>query len=188
VQVESVPATALNALDALGGREPRTVASHRADGLAHPAADAVAAGIAAAGVGVLVLLAAGAGFARGDPRPLVLGALAAMVACAAFARVLSPQFVLWIIPLLAVALAWRKIALAAAVTAAIALTFAWFPILYEGVVGREPALLALVGARNAAMLAAAALVVQALAAGTAFGRVSRTPDGRAAAGWGVREP
>jgi hypothetical protein len=188
VQVESVPATVLNALDALGGREPRTVASHRADGLAHPAADAVAGAIAAAGVGALVLLAAGAGFARGDPRALVLGALAAMVACAAFARVLSPQFVLWAIPLLAVALAWRRIALGAAVTAAIALTFAWFPVLYEGVVGREPALLALVAARNAAMLAAVLLVLRVLAVGRPLGRASPAQGRYATAGVGVREP
>jgi hypothetical protein len=188
VQVESVPATVLNALDALGGREPRTVASHRADGLAHPAADAVAAGIAAAGVGALVLLAAGASFARGDPRALVLAALAAMVVCAACARVLSPQFVLWTIPLLAVALAWRKIALAGAVTAAIALTFAWFPVLYEGVVGREPALLALVAARNAAMLAAVLLVLRVLAVGRPLGRASPAQGRYATAGVGVREP
>ena len=66
---------------------------------------------------------------------------------------LSPQFVIWVLPLGALAFAWRLHALAASIAAAAVLTQIEFPAHYFDVVAREPRALALVALRNAALLA-----------------------------------
>jgi hypothetical protein len=162
VQVESTPAVVLYALDAAGGDPASPVFSHRSDGLVHAAADGLAAGstvVLAALLAALCLLAA----RRPEPRAVVLASLAAVAALAALGKVLSPQFLIWVWPLGALAFAWRLHALAAAVAAATLLTLAEFPARYFDVVAQEPAALALVAGRNAALLAAVALAVRALA-------------------------
>ena len=75
---------------------------------------------------------------------------------------LSPQFVIWALPLGALALAWRIHALAAAVALAAVLTQVEFPAHYFDVVAREPLALALVAVRNAVLLAALVLAVREL--------------------------
>ena len=162
VQVESLPAAALYAGDALGlSGTPAAVSSHRSDGLSHPAADLLAA---AAALALLALLAwvAAAAWRRPGTRALVLAALAAIAASATLGKVLSPQFLIWVAPLGALAVAWRMWPLAAAVAAATLLTLAEFPSRYFDVVAQEPLALALVGMRDAAMLAVVALAVRAL--------------------------
>ena len=47
------------------------------------------------------------------PRELVLASLAAVAAFASLGKVLSPQFMIWVLPLAALAFAWRMHALAA---------------------------------------------------------------------------
>jgi uncharacterized membrane protein len=161
VQVESSPALVLLALDGLGLGEPHAVASHRSDGLVH-AADGFVTGIFVAGfVGVLASLALVAA-RRPDASSLVLASLAAVTAFAALGKVLSPQFVIWVLPLGALAFAWRMYALTAAVAAAAILTQVEFPSRYFDLVAREPFPVAVVAARNASLLAALVLVVRAL--------------------------
>jgi hypothetical protein len=161
VQIESSPALVLLALDGLGLGEVHAVASHRSDGLAH-AADGLVTGIFVAGfLGVLVLstlLAA----RRPDARSLVLASLAVVTAFAALGKVFSPQFVIWALPLGALAFAWRMYVPAAAVAAAAILTQVEFPARYFDLVAREPFPIAVVAARNALLLAALVLVVRAL--------------------------
>jgi hypothetical protein len=110
--------------------------------------------------------AAAAGRAAGagapGPRELVVGGLAACTAFALFGKVLSPQFVIWVVPLGALAFAWRMHALAAAVALAAVLTQVEFPAHYFDVVAREPAAIALVAARNLALAAVLALSVREL--------------------------
>jgi hypothetical protein len=161
VQVESVPASALHVADALGASTPRAVQSHRSDGLVHPLTGEAAALAAAVGVGLLALLAMGAARAGGR-RELVLAALTAVACFAAFGKVLSPQFLVWTIPLLALALAWRSWPLAAALGGATVLTFVEFPFRYFDVVSLETGALLLVGMRNALLLAALGLAARAL--------------------------
>ncbi|MGZ5339187.1 MAG: glycosyltransferase 87 family protein [Thermoleophilaceae bacterium] len=159
VQVESVPAMGVLLLDALGAGEAESVQSHRSDGLEHPAA-AVLAGVSA--LLMLVAIAVAGARTRGDPRDLVLGALAAVLAFAALGKVLSPQYMLWLVPLAALAVAWRTHALAAALIAAAILTQAEFPARYFDLVQGEPLAIALVALRNLALIAALLLALREL--------------------------
>jgi hypothetical protein len=161
VQVESTPALALLALDEAGLGDAVSVASHRSDGLVHQADGLVSGALLAVLAGVIALLARYAA-RRPDPRSLVIASLAAVTAFAVLGKVLSPQFVIWILPLGALAFAWRMYALAAAVAAAAVLTQLEFPARYFDLVAREPLPLALVALRNAVLLAALVLAVRAL--------------------------
>jgi hypothetical protein len=161
VQIESTPALGLLALDEAGLGDAVSVASHRSDGLVHPADGALTGALFAAllgVVGLLVLLAA----RRPDPRSLVLTSLAAMTAFVVLGKVLSPQFVIWVLPLGVLAVGWRMYALAAAVGLVALLTQIEFPARYFDLVAREPFPIAVVAVRNALLLAALALAVWAL--------------------------
>ncbi len=158
-QIESTPAMVLLGLDAVGAGDAVSVASHRSDGLLHPASGAVSALLAGLMVGLVLVLASRVGR---TPRELVLTSLAAAVAFALLGKVLSPQFVIWAIPLGALAFAWRLYALAAAVALAAILTQVEFPAHYFDVVAREPLALVLVAVRNATLLAVLVLAVRAL--------------------------
>jgi hypothetical protein len=161
VQVESTPALGLVVLDAAGAGETLSVKSHRSDGLLHPAEGVVTGVLAVLLAGVLALLALLAS-TRPAPRDVVLASLAAVTAFAVLGKVLSPQFVIWALPLGALALAWRMHALAAAVALAAILTQLEFPARYFDLVAREPFPLAVVAVRNAVLLAALLLAVRAL--------------------------
>jgi uncharacterized membrane protein len=164
VQIESLPAAVLLGLDGMGLGEAVSVSSHRSDGLLHPVDGAVAGVGVLALVLVVALIAALA--ARGDGgderRRLVLAALAAVTAFAVLGKVLSPQFVIWVLPLGALAFAWRMHALAFAVLAALVLTQVEFPAHYFDVIAREPLALALVAVRDLVLLAVLALSLRAL--------------------------
>jgi glycosyl transferase family 87 len=160
VQIESTPASVLLALDALGAGEAKSVSSHRSDGLAHPADEWVGGVFLAALLGALVACTA---YARRGTRPMVLASLAAIAAYVALGKVLSPQYLIWLVPLGALAFAWRLHAPAAAVAAAAVLTQIEFPARYLEVVGREPGALTLVGLRNGTLLLALSLLAAAAA-------------------------
>ncbi len=161
VQLESPAAMVLLGLDAIGAGEAVSVSSHRSDGLLHPLDGAVSALVALALVAVLALLA-GLAARHGDRRRLVLASLAAVTAFAALGKVLSPQFVIWVLPLGAFAFAWRLHALALAALAAAVLTQVEFPAHYFDVVAREPLAIALVALRDLVLLAVLALSIRAL--------------------------
>jgi len=189
VQIESSPALVLLGLDAAGAGEAKSVSSHRSDGLVHPAADAVTSLFLTALVALVTLLCVGAAGGRQvrEPaggrqvreaaggrqvreaaaanrgaRPLVIASLAACAGFAMFGKVLSPQFVIWVLPLGALAFAWRMHALAAAVALAALLTQVEFPSHYFDVVAREPLAIGLVALRNLALGAVVALSVREL--------------------------
>jgi uncharacterized membrane protein len=162
VQVESSPALVLLGLDAVGAGEAKSVSSHRSDGLLHPAADAVTSLFLTVLVAFVALLCALVARRTASVRELVIAGLAACTAFALFGKVLSPQFVIWVAPLGALAFAWRRCALAAAVAAAAVLTQVEFPAHYFDVVAREPLAVAVVVARNLALLAALVLAVREL--------------------------
>jgi hypothetical protein len=174
VQVESTPALALLALDGVGLGDAVSVSSHRSDGLLHQADGLVSGALLAALLGVVAMLALLAA-RRPDPRSLVLASLAAVAAFPVLGKVLSPQFMIWVVPLGALALAWRMHALAAIVATAAVLTQLEFPARYFDLVAREPLPLALVALRNAALLAVVAVATGALSGAAAR---SRSPGPR----------
>jgi hypothetical protein len=93
----------------------------------------------------------------------VLAALAITLAFVAFGKVLSPQYLCWLLPLAAVA-AGRGAILGPALVAAAALTTQlWFPSRYFDVVYQHPWALWAVGVRNALLLTALAATARALA-------------------------
>lgn len=218
LQIESSPASVLLLAGALGGSDPAAFDSHATVGLEHPldtvlalvfAAALVAAITAATTLTALALrrLATGersqpSGSRRAptaprtraagtDPtatRALVLGTACAVAASVAFGRVLSPQYLLWLVPLFALAAAWRMRALALACAAAFALTQAEFPSRYFELVAREPLAVSITAARNAALVVAAALALLELwrlstgaRAGSAAGGRGLTPTAAAPA-------
>jgi hypothetical protein len=77
-------------------------------------------------------------------------------------KVLSPQFLIWVLPLGSLAFAWRMHALAPAVLAAAVLTQVEFPAHYFDVVAREPLAVALVALRDALLLTVLGLSIRAL--------------------------
>lgn len=166
VQVESSPAVVLRALDSAGAGVATPNGGHKSDGLDHPAAGAVTGAFIALMAGAVALLALGvARWGGSDPpgnRALVLGALAATAAFACCGKVLSPQFLIWVVPLGAFAFAWRMPALAGAVLVALALTFVEFPAHYRDVVERVPWVLVVVAARDLALIAVLGLALRAL--------------------------
>ena len=93
-------------------------------------------------------------------------------------KVLSPQFMIWVVPLGALAFAWRMHALAAGVALAAVLTQVEFPAHYFDLVAREPFPVGLVVLRNAALAAVIALSVRELRA-TGARRLRRPIRGRA---------
>jgi Glycosyltransferase family 87 len=172
VQVESLPASGVLLMDELGAGDADSVKSHRSDGLEHPAAEALSAVGLATMIGVLAVLVALAGrrsgsreaAAAGDSRRLVLASLTAVAAFAALGKVLSPQYMLWLVPLGALAFAWRLHALAAATAAAAVLTQIEFPARYFDLVDRDPFPVAVIALRNLVLLAVLFLALRALRA------------------------
>jgi hypothetical protein len=167
VQVESSPALAMLALDAVGAGDAESVSSFRSDGLLHPAADALASLLLTLFVALVALLcvrAAGGSREGLTARELVLASLAACAGFALFGKVLSPQFVIWVLPLGALAFAWRMHALAAAVALVAVLTQIEFPAHYFDVVAREPPAIGLVAMRNLALAGVIALSLRELRA------------------------
>lgn len=163
VQVESSPGSVLFLAGAVGGEDPVVIQSHRAAGLLHELDGPVGAAFVAiliAVVGILVMVATR--IARGSQpevadRGLVLAALTAVAAFAAFGRVLSPQYLVWVMPLLGLAVAWRLPWLAAAAALACVLTLVEFPFHYLDLLAREPFAVGVTAARNAALAAVVAI-------------------------------
>lgn len=162
--VESAQASVLAAATAIGGGSLALTPARGSVALAAPASGAVGTAFALATLAALAAFAAlawRAGAAVADPvasrRGLLLAALGSVAALVAFGRVLSPQYMIWLVPLLALAVAWRHWWLAGVTAAAFGLTLAEFPSRYPEVAAGDPAALALVGARNLALVAIVAI-------------------------------
>jgi hypothetical protein len=162
-EIESTGASILFALGHLGFTYPTVNTAAASWGLSAPEAGAVAALLDVVALASMVAIT-WLVWRRGDNRALVLGSLTATVVFAACGKVLSPQYLIWVIPLFALAAAWRMRALAAAVGAAMLLTFIMFPIHFHDVVFQRTPWLVEVGVRNLLLLGAIALAIRELAA------------------------
>src|SRR5205807_8331314 len=127
-------------------------------GLSAPEAGLVSAGFEFVG-GVALVAIAVLVWRRPDPRRLVLGSLAATVVFAATGKVLSPQYLIWAIPLFALAAAWGYGALSGVLGAAMLLTFIAFPSHFHDLVFLRTPWVVEMGLRNLLLVAALALAI-----------------------------
>ena len=123
LQIESLGAAILTTFG-----HPRVVTTHGSQNLA---GHAVLAAVFVL-LQVAVLVALWIAFARGPAtrERLLRYAAASVCAFVAFGKVLSPQFLLWLIPLVPLVRGRRGITAAALLTAALVLTQVWFPQRY----------------------------------------------------------
>jgi hypothetical protein len=127
LQIESLGAAALFALHRLGHAQLQFNADYGSQNLAGTTAHAVQL-LTTAVEGVAVVLA-WALFARGPAtrERLVAFAAAAVAAVVAYGKVLSPQFVIWLIPLVPLVRGKRGLGAGVFLAAILALTQSWFP-------------------------------------------------------------
>ena len=154
LQIESLGAGILLAAHHLGGLHLNVVTSHGSQNLGGSLPDALAA--AQSALLVVALLAVWAAAALGPARPerLVRYAAASVVAFAAFDKVLSPQFMIWLLPLVPLVRGRRGLAASALLALALLLTQLWFPIRYWDLArGLETYPSALVLARDVVLVA-----------------------------------
>ena len=138
LQVESLGAGALLAAHRLGLYDARVESSHGSQNLAGRAPAALAK--AQTLVQALAVLGVWLVFARTRrDAPALFAASAAAVACfVAFGKVLSPQFLIWLLPLVPLVRGRAGIVAAATFAAALVATQTWFPYRYWDVVALEP--------------------------------------------------
>jgi uncharacterized membrane protein len=110
--------------------------------------------------GLVVLVALWVGFARGPAEPERFARYAAACVCAfvAFGKVLSPQYLIWLVPLVALVRGRRGVAAIALLVAALVTTQVWFPDRYWDYVNRFE-LAGFVLARNVLLVALAVVLV-----------------------------
>jgi Glycosyltransferase family 87 len=128
LQVESLGSAVLMAAQHLGMRPLTTVTSHGAQALSGHGAG-LAANVSTV-LEVAAVLGTWIAFARRrdrDGEATLLAAAAAVCALAAFDRVLSPQYLVWLVPFVALVRGRRGIVAGALLFLALGLTQTWFP-------------------------------------------------------------
>ena len=130
LQVESLGAALLLVAHHVFGFGLAGETSHGSQNIAGTAADAL--GVASTVVQVAVLVWIWVSFARGPATgsALVRASAAAVGAFVAFGKVLSPQFLIWLIPVVPLVRGRRGLWACALLLAALALTQIWFPFRY----------------------------------------------------------
>ena len=162
LQVESLGASFLLAGKQLGLYDPIVVSTHGSQNLDGALPDALA-GIQTV-LQAVALLAVWALAARGPltPARVAAASAASVVVFVAFGKVLSPQFLIWLVPLVPLVAGRAGIAAAALLGAALVTTHLWFPRSYWDMVALEWEGW-LVLARNLVLVALAGLLVVATA-------------------------
>jgi uncharacterized membrane protein len=166
LQIESLGSGLLLAAHQLGLYGARVVSTHGSQNLSGALPDALAA--LQTVVQAAALVAVWVVFARGRPeRERLLGAAAAaVVAFVAFGKVLSPQFLIWLIPLVPLVAGSAGITACWLFAAALVTTQIWFPHRYWDVVGLH-AVGWLVLLRDLVLVALFALLLRAIRPGPA---------------------
>jgi uncharacterized membrane protein len=126
LQIESLAASALIAL----GADVRLDASHGSQNVGGTLGDAAALATTVAALVALAWVWWSAARGPADRERLVRFAAAAVVALVALGKVLSPQFMLWLIPLVPLVGGRRGLRACALLALALVLTQLWFPTRY----------------------------------------------------------
>ncbi|MEX0816333.1 MAG: glycosyltransferase family 87 protein [Gaiellales bacterium] len=133
LQIESLGAAVLLAAHQAGVYDPTVVSSHGSQNLDGPLADALAA--VQSVLQGLALLAVWLAARRGS---LLAGAAAGVTAFVAFGKVLSPQFLVWLLPLVPLVAGAAGLTASGLLVGALVTTQLWFPYRYWDVVALEP--------------------------------------------------
>jgi hypothetical protein len=171
LQIESLGAGLLLAGKQLGLYDPTVVSSHGSQNLDGTLPDVLASFETA--LAAAALLAVWIVFARGrmDRDRLLTASAAAVVAFIAFGKVLSPQFLIWLIPLVPLVAATAGITACWVLAATLVITQIWFPYRYWDVVALQPVGW-LVLLRDVLLVALFALLLAAIRPGSAEPRSS----------------
>lgn len=168
LQIESLGAGLLLTAHQLFGLDLTMESSHGSQNLDGGAADALALVSTLLQVGAV--LAVWVWYARGpaDRDRLLRACAAAVCAFVAFGKVLSPQFLIWLIPLVPLIRGRRGLAASGVLAAALVLTQLWFPYRYwELALEFDAAASWLVLARDLTLIALLALFILRAGAGRA---------------------
>jgi hypothetical protein len=164
LQIETLGASLLLGLNALGAYTPRPSFGSGSWNLTGSLPDALAAlqtVLQLAAVVVVWLV-----FARGSRgrEQLLVGAAAAVAVWTLFGKVLSPQYLLWLVPLVALVVGRSppKLAVPAVLLAALGLTHAVYPNRYDELIRLDTGPIVLLLVRNALLIALAAALVARL--------------------------
>jgi hypothetical protein len=130
LQIESLGSSILLALHSLGFYDPSVNSDYNSQNLGGALPRGVSVVTSLFELGALVLVWLTFARRRARPRTFFLASAAAVTAALCFAKVLSPQFLVWLVPLIALAVRPAGTAGIALVAAALALTHAWFPARY----------------------------------------------------------
>jgi len=130
LQIESLGSALLLATHHVFGVGLTMVTSHGSQNLSGGAADAL--GAVSTVVQIAALVVVWALFAIGPPSraALIRASAAALAVFVAFGKVLSPQFLIWLIPVVPLVRGRRGLAASALLAAALGLTQLWFPFHY----------------------------------------------------------
>jgi len=161
LEIESTPATMLYVWDWLFGQRGRTFGSFGSINLGHAGSGFVTVLCGLLLVSSIALLTYRAA-RENQPRALVLAGLASVAAFAAFGKVFSPQYVVWLFPLIAMGAAWGEWWIAGAAAVATLLTKIEFPGLFNDLVARRNATVLVIVERNLAVVLIVAIAIWAL--------------------------
>jgi hypothetical protein len=147
--------------------------SHGSQNLAGNAADWLAVVSTVLQAGVLIWIWSAFARGRGDAEALVRSTAAALCAFVAFGKVLSPQFMIWLLPIVPLVRGRRGLKAGALLGAALVLTQVWFPFRYFRLsLNFEAGLTWVLLARDLTLVALTALLVITLRRTTATHRES----------------
>ncbi|MDQ2967995.1 MAG: glycosyltransferase 87 family protein [Actinomycetota bacterium] len=130
LQVESLGSALLLVGHHVFGAAVTGETSHGSQNLAGTAADWLAVASTILQTGVLIWIWAAFARGRGDAEALVRSTAAALCAFIAFGKVLSPQFMIWLIPIVPLVRGRRGLGASALLCVALVLTQTWFPFRY----------------------------------------------------------
>ena len=160
LQLESLGSAILLAARELGAADVAVRSSHGSQNVVGAGAGAVA--IAHSVVQAAAVVAVWVWFARGpaERERLLRAAAAALVAFVALGKVVSPQFLIWLVPLVPLVRGRRGLLASALLGLALVLTQTWFPSRYWQLADElDPVAVWLVLARDLTLLAILAVLV-----------------------------
>jgi hypothetical protein len=182
LQIESLGASILLAAHQVAGVGLTMDVSHGSNNIVGPVADKLAIGEAV--LQALVIAGVWASFLKGpaDRERLVRTCAACVCAFIVFGKVLSPQYLVWLLPLVPLVRGRRGVAAGALLVVSMLLTQLWFPYRYLDLVYELDATASwLVLARDLALVALIATLVWPRGPSTAR-RIKITRPGHAVAG------